>query len=208
MLYTGGGTMDIQVQELLETIKKDGVEAAEQKAKEIISAAEEKAKAIVADGERKVQAKMKEQEQAAAQLQASGKAALAQAGRDLVLSVEKQLQSIFEQLVVATVKETYKDKILEDAIASVVSAWTSTNQVGAILLSEAQEKQVASALKGKIGQALSSGVVVKTSPRVSGGFLIQEKNGAAYYDFTVEAVAQALSIYVNPMLADILADVK
>lgn len=199
--------MDIQVQELLESIKKDGVEAAEAQAKEIIAQAEKKAADIIADAEKKAQNAHKAQEQAAAQLQASGKAALAQAGRDLVLTVEKQLQTIFSSLVTSTVQEVYTEDTLVKAIQTVVEK-LSTDQSGAVVLSEADGKKLEASLKGKIAKALNQGLEIKTSSKVSGGFLIQEKNGAAYFDFTTEAVAKALAIYVNPLISEVLAQVK
>lgn len=199
--------MDIQVQELLESIKKDGVEAAEAQAKEIIAQAEKQASEIVADAEKKARNSQKAQEQAATQLQASGKAALAQAGRDLVLTVEKQLQSIFSSLVASTVQEVYKEEALVKAVQTVVEK-LSSDQLGAVVLSEADSKKLESALKGKIAKALSQGLEIRTSSKVSGGFLIQEKNGAAYFDFTTEAVAKALAVYVNPLISEVLSQVK
>ena len=199
--------MDIQVQELLESIKKDGVEAAEAQAKEILAQAEKKAADIIAEAEKKAQNAQKAQEQAATQLQASGKAALAQAGRDLVLTVEKQLQSIFSSLVTSTVQEVYTEETLVKAVQTVVEKLT-TDQLGAVVLSEADGKKLESALKGKIAKALSQGLEIKTSSKISGGFLIQEKNGAAYFDFTTEAVAKALAVYVNPLISEVLSQVK
>jgi V/A-type H+-transporting ATPase subunit E len=199
--------MDIQVQELLESIKKDGVEAAEAQAKEILAQAEKKAADIIAEAEKKAQNAQKAQEQAATQLQASGKAALAQAGRDLILTVEKQLQSIFSSLVTSTVQEVYKEETLVKAVQTVVEKLT-TDQLGAVVLSEAEGKKLESALKGKIAKALNQGLEIKTSSKISGGFLIQEKNGAAYFDFTTEAVAKALAVYVNPLISEVLSQVK
>ncbi len=45
--------MEVQVQELIEKIKNDGIQSAEKRAEEIISEAQNKAASIVRDGERK-----------------------------------------------------------------------------------------------------------------------------------------------------------
>lgn len=196
--------MEIQVQELLESIKKDGIDQAESSANEIIRAAEEKAAGILADAEKRSSELRSQAEREAAQLKASGEAALKQAARDTVLSVRSQLESVFKLLVKTTVTETFKKDVLEKAIVELVKSWAGKAQ--ALVLSAEDEKALASSLKGKIGEALKDGLQVQTSSKLNGGFLVQEKGGAAYYDFSDEALASALAVYLNPVLSQIMSE--
>jgi V/A-type H+-transporting ATPase subunit E len=41
---------------------------------------------------------------------------------------------------------------------------------------------------------------------VTGGFRIATQDGGVYYDFTVDAVADALSAYVTPRLAETIRE--
>lgn len=198
--------MDIQVQELLDTIKKDGIDAAEKKAEEIIEAAKRKAASLIADAEKNSRSILDEQEKTAAQMVDAGKAAIAQAGRDLILAVEQQLKKIFGKLVSSAVSSAYDENVLAEAIKDVVASMAKQTDISAVTIPDATQKRVVESLKGKIAEALKDGVTVQTSPKLSGGFLILEKNGAAYFDFSAQAVAEALAVYLNPTIAEILSD--
>jgi len=50
-----------------------------------------------------------------------------------------------------------------------------------------------------------TGVELKPVKGAKAGFRIGEKNGAAYYDFSADAVADMLSAYLNTRLAAIMS---
>jgi len=56
----------------------------------------------------------------------------------------------------------------------------------------------------KLAAQLKNGLEIKSDHNLSGGFRIAQKDGSAYYDFSAEAVAEMLSAYLNPQLAEIL----
>lgn len=199
--------MDIQVQELVESIKRDGVEAAEKKAQEIVQNAEARAAQIRSEAEKQAASILANAKAEAAQSKASGEAALRQAGRDLLLTVRKQLSDIFQALVKSTVSEAYRGPILESAIQTVIKSWAE-DKLGAVVLNPSDEKALAASLKAKVAVALKSGLEIRTSSKIEGGFVLEERGGVAYYDFTDEALAAALASYLNPLLAEILASTE
>jgi V/A-type H+-transporting ATPase subunit E len=196
--------MDIQLQELLQTIKSEGVDAAEKKSAEIIAKAEKKANELIAAAEKKAAEIVSTAEAQAQQMEASGKAAIKQAGRDMILSIEQQLKGVFSRLVAKTVSETYHADVLEKAIHQVVTNWASGLENSAVLVNEEVAKELEASLKGGVAQALQAGIAITPSSKVEGGFILQERDGAAYYDFTDSAIAEALAVYLNPTLAAIL----
>lgn len=195
--------MEIQVQQLLETIKKDGIEAADKQSAEIITKAREEAERIVNEARKQAEESRTQAEENVKRLEASARAAIAQAGRDLTLAVQAKLKEIFDGIVLSTVKEQYSAETLEKAIVAAVSALADTSKAD-LVLSPDQEKKLAASLKAKIADALKKGLEIKPSARIDGGFLIQEKDGKAYYDFSTQIVAQAISVYLNPFLAEIV----
>lgn len=195
--------MEIQVQQLLETIKKDGIEAADKQSAEIITKAREEAERIVNEARKQAEESRTQAEENVKRLEASARAAIAQAGRDLTLAVQAKLKEIFDGIVLSTVKEQYSAETLEKAIVATVSALADTSKAD-LVLSPDQEKKLAASLKAKIADALKKGLEIKPSARIDGGFLIQEKDGKAYYDFSTQTVAQAISVYLNPFLAEIV----
>ena len=58
--------------------------------------------------------------------------------------------------------------------------------------------------RDKLAAQLKKGLELKSDSSISGGFRISEKDGSAYYDFSSESVAEMLSAYLNPQLAEIL----
>jgi V/A-type H+-transporting ATPase subunit E len=197
--------MDIQLQQLLETIKSEGVDVAEKKAAEIIAAAENKAQAIIAEAEVKADKIVKQAKQAAEQKEAAAKAAVHQAGRDTVLAIEKQLKEVFRRLVTQTVGATYKAEVLEAAILAVVHQWTAEADGGTIILNPQQAKALEESIKAKLAELLTKGITITPSSKVSAGFILKQENGAAYYDFTADAISEVLVTHLNPSLAQIIS---
>lgn len=86
--------MDVQLKELIEKIKSEGVKTAEEQSAEIIREAEKKAAEIVAKAESDAAAMRERIKNEAAQFEASGKEALRQAGRDLIIATRKSLEKL------------------------------------------------------------------------------------------------------------------
>ena len=51
---------------------------------------------------------------------------------------------------------------------------------------------------------LQNGLEVKTDRTLSSGFRVGIKNGAAYYDYSAESVAELFAAYLNPRVAEIM----
>ena len=83
--------MEVQLQELVDKIKKDGVAAADEKAAEIIKAAEEKAKNIIEKAEAEAQESIKKAEAEALRFQKAAESSIDQAGRNTLISFRQGL---------------------------------------------------------------------------------------------------------------------
>ncbi len=197
--------MDAQLQELLESIKKEGIETAKQESERIIEDARKEAARVVADAETQGKTIVEKAKTEAARLEATAKDAIRQAGRDLVLSLESQIGGIFERIVRETVSSTYDEKVLQDAIVGIVSAFPKSEaQDLEVLLSKDDLDRVESSLRGRLGQAIGEGVEIGLAGGLDNGFRLSEKEGQAYYDFSAEGIAEALSAYLNPRVASLI----
>jgi len=67
---------------------------------------------------------------------------------------------------------------------------------------DALAKALRQALAGKI----AAGVEIKASAEVASGFRVAEKDGHAYYDFSAESIAENLALFLNPVMAGIVAE--
>jgi len=197
--------MDSQLKELIETIKSEGVESAEKQASQIVEQAEERAKQIVSDAENRADEIVRNAEQEAARREQSEKAVVEQAGRDLLLTLEKQVTEMFRSVVTSSTAEAYSQQVLEEAVVKLVSAWAEqqTNDI-TILLSENDYKQLEQSLRKRLADALKQGADIKPSAHVQTGFRITEQGGTVYYDFSAQGIAEALSGFLNPRLSEVI----
>lgn len=200
-----GDVMDIQLQELLEKIKKEGVEAAKAQADQVLSEAETKRKAILAEAEAQATAIVKKAEADARRLEEGSKAALAQVSRDSLLAFKSGLEALLGAAMKAELGAAYGPEVLAEAISVAVKALASGKTEDlTVLLPPALLSKVEAKASSLLAKELLKGTVIKASSELSTGFRIVEKDGAAYYDFSAESLAEIFSTRLNSRLAESL----
>ncbi len=200
--------MEIQLQELIEQIKKNGVETAEAEAKAIIEKAKADADKIINDAEakaREIAAKSKADNE---RLVKVSEDAIRQAGRNLLISFRESVNKELNALVSLKVAKAYSPENLKELILKAVEAWTRNTDT--IELSVLLNSDDLAALKNDLLNALKermlNGVVLKASDDFDGGFRIAESDGSAYYDYSVSSVVEMLSTYLNPKVTALMKE--
>lgn len=197
--------MEAQLQELIDKIKKEGVENAEQEAEQILSEARKKADEMIAEAEEKAKKLQDNARKDIRQQEIAGKEALIQAGRDVIISLEKKITDIFDDIIRMNTEAAMKGKALEDIISAMVSEWVKQGSADiAVLLSAEDKKELESSLQKRLQDEIKKGVEIKVSDNLQSGFFIGEKDGSAYYNFSAVGIAEIISEYVNPKLAEII----
>ena len=197
--------MDIQVQELIDKIKKDGIEVASEEAAKIKLEAETGAKQILEAAKKEAAYIIAKSKQDAERTEQAGIAALGQASRNLVLVFKGEIQALLEQIINAQLEASYKDDVLKAVLPDLLKAWgTKGADSLAVLLPEASLKKLQAFFKDKLSAQLKKGMELKSDRNLTSGFRIANKDGSAYYDFSADSVAEMLSAYLNPKLAEIL----
>lgn len=195
--------MEAQLQELIDKIKKEGVETGEQEAERIVAEAKQKADSIISDAEKKAKSMVEQAQRDVQQREQAGTEALQQASRDLLIALEKKISAVFDEVVRKNVEETMSGSSLESIIITLVSEWVKNNSADiAVLLPEGEQKKLEQNLRGKLKEEFKKGVEIKVSDSVKSGFLIGEKDGSSYYNFSAAGVAEIISEFVNPKLAE------
>ena len=197
--------MDIQVQELIDKIKKEGIEAASQEAGKIKHEAGTEARRIVEQAEKEAEKIIEKAKQDAERSEKAGIAALEQASRNLILAFKDEVQSLLDKIVASQVAANYGQDLLKSVLPDLLKAWAAkgSNDL-AVILPEGELSKLEGFFKEKLSGELLKGVELKSNRNVSTGFRISNKEGSVYYDFSAEAVALLLSTYLNPKLAEIL----
>ena len=198
--------MEIQLQELIDKIKKDGIESASTEAAKLKSEAEAEAGRIIAAAQKEAADIVSRGKADAERSEKAGIAALEQASRNLIIAFKDEIQTLLDKLVAQATVSAYGEDTLKTALPEILKAWVSKggNDALDILLPEADLKKLESWFRDNLSAELKKGVELKAARNLGAGFRIANKDGSAYYDFSAESVAQLLSVYLNPRLAEIL----
>jgi V/A-type H+-transporting ATPase subunit E len=198
--------MDIQVQELIEKIKKDGIESASEEASRLKSQAEKEAKGIVENARREAEVIIAKAKADAERTEKAGVAAVGQASRNLVLAFKSEIQAVLDKIVLRDTAASYGEDVLKAVLPDIIKGWVSKGDGLDLILPEGELKKLQSYFSGKLASELNKGLELKSDRNLAAGFRIAGKDGAAYYDFSAESVADLLSAYLNPRLAETLKD--
>ena len=198
--------MDIQVNELIDRIKKDGVAAAEKSASEKIAEAEAKASKIIADANEEADKIIKTAKDETARMEKASEDAIRQASRNLVLSFRESVTKELSALVSSETEKAYSADLLSKLIPETVKAWTAKSDAAdvSVLLNESDLAALESSLKSALNAEIAKGLTLKVDKTINKGFRIGIDNGAAFIDISDEAVAELFSAYLNPKVASIM----
>lgn len=198
--------MDVQLQELIDKIKKDGVVTAEAEAVKIVEASEKKAESIIADAQAKAAEIIKNAKAETERMEKASEEAIIQAGRNMLLSFKDSLIGELDGLIKAETEKAESKDVLTKLIPETVKAWAKNADASelSVLLSEKDLKILESALTSELKAEVSKGLEIKPDKTLSAGFRIGVKNGAAYYDYSADSLAEMFAAYLNPKVAALL----
>jgi V/A-type H+-transporting ATPase subunit E len=199
--------MEIQLQELIDKIKRDGVESASAEAARLKKTAEDEAKRIVENAKKEADGIIAKAKADAERAEKAGIAAVGQASRNVVLTFKSEIQAVLDKIVAQETAAALNDDALKAILPEILKGWAGQKGDSLdVILSEAQLKTLASFFTDKLAAELKKGVELKSDRNLGAGFRIANKDGSAYYDFSAESVAELLSAYLNPHLAETLKD--
>lgn len=198
--------MDVQLQELIDKIKKAGVVTAEAEAAKIVEASEKKAEGIIADAQAKAAEIIKNAKAETERMEKASEEAIIQAGRNMLLSFKDSLIGELDGLIKAETEKAESKDVLTKLIPETVKAWAKNADASelSVLLSEKDLKILESALTSELKAEVSKGLEIKPDKTLSAGFRIGVKNGAAYYDYSADSLAEMFAAYLNPKVAALL----
>lgn len=197
--------MSQQIQELINKIKADGVHEAQQKAKHIEEEAHLKANEIISEAKANAQKILADANAEKIKVQKAAEVSIAQAGRNTILSLRKEIESMLKSIVLAHVRDSLSPQqtvsILEGIIKQYVQNNSTTIQV---TLGTSDVQAIKDGLLSKLQNELKKPVVFKTSSQISKGFAVSFDGGKSSFDFSDASLAEFLSVYVNDDIARIL----
>ncbi|MBR6646622.1 MAG: V-type ATP synthase subunit E [Clostridia bacterium] len=202
--------MEIQLQELIAQIKKDGVEAAEAQAAAMLKAAKAEAEKIVSDANAQADKIMADAKNENERTVKSAEDAIRQAGRNLLISFRESVAKELNAIIGNNVSSVYSSDSLSQLIIRTVESWASkpdTDDLSVILNSNDLEK-LEEALLAELKAKMLGGVTLKANDDFDDGFRIAVNSDGAYYDYSKEAVTDMLSSYLSPKITALLKEAE
>ena len=117
--------MEVQLQELIEQIKNDGVAAAEAEAKTIVDAAKADAEKLIADAQAQADKILAAAKAETERMTKSSEDAIRQAGRNLLISFRESVSRELETIVGENVAAVYSSDAFAELIISIVENWAN-----------------------------------------------------------------------------------
>ncbi len=202
--------MEIQLQDLIAQIKKDGVDAAQNQAEAILKTAKDEAERIISDAKAQADKIMLNAKTENERTVKSGEDAIRQAGRNLLISFRESVTRELATIVGENVSAVYSSDTLSQLVIKAVEGWTErpgAEEISVILNSEdlnQLETTIREALKAK----MLTGITLKANDNFDGGFRICVNDSGAYYDYSKEAVTEMLSNYLSPKITSLLKEAE
>lgn len=200
--------MDFQLQELIDKIKKDGVSSAEAAAAQITADAEKKAASIVEEAQKKSDDMIKNARAEIARFEKASEDAVTQACRNMLITFRDSLIAELDSLIQSEAAKAYSSDLMKTLIPETVKAWSKNADASelSVILSEKDLKSLENELKAALKAEIAKGLEIKPDSALSAGFRIGVNNGAAFYDYSAESVADLFSAYLNPRVAAIMKE--
>lgn len=201
--------MEMQLNSLIEKIKKEGIAEARVKSEEIIEQAEQKKTAIIKDAQETAETIVKEAENKAAKLKDNSQKAIAQAVRDVTLSLKEEIKNLFDAILKKEIQHSISDEFIAKLLLRIAENWSKDRKASLeVMVNQKDKKSLEKLMLSKFKSELSSGIIFRVNPNINKGLYIGIKGEEVYYDLTDEAILGILKEYLRPFIVKIIDQVK
>ena len=185
-----------EIQNLLEKIKRDGVDKANAEAAAILEKAKADAKAMTEKAQADADAIVEKAKADAKDNAARAEETISQAARDTILKVEQSVTSLLTGLLTKNVDSALSDPaVVTPLVADAIRALVSDGKQAEI----ATNAKLAEALRAQL--AATGNVKVVTDDATQTGFSVRLDGGRVEHDFTGPTIAAALASRLREDLA-------
>ena len=194
-----------EIKELIAKIQEEGIKTAEAKAKEIENSARKNAEEIVARARSDAEKIIAEAKGKAKKAEESTNALLKQAGRDLILGLRKEINTLLNKIAVSGARHALAPEELVKIIAGLIKEHHLKEGENIVVsLRKEDLEKIEKGLLAELSEKVKKGITLKSSEDVSGGFIISFDSQKSHFDFSDNALADYISTHLKPKLNEIL----
>jgi len=195
-----------EIKDLIAKIQKEGIQAAEDKAKEIELKAKQQAEELMKKARAEAEHIIAEANEQSVKTAANTKTLLQQAARDMMLGLRKEIDAMLERLIVAGAREALKPQELIKIIASVIGSYDKEGKNTIVITANKLDlEKLQEGILGELGREVKKGITFKGKDGISSGFTISFDAGKSHFDFTDQALAEYIGSYLKPRLKETLS---
>ena len=180
--------MELQIQNLVSSIRKEGIEAANKEADAIIAEAKKKAESIVSDARSEAQQQKDTAEKEISILRESAAVSAEQAKRDAVLAFKTEIQNEFDKILAADIRK----ELTGEGLGKLIRAALAGEDISKYA---AEVSEVSDALKAELAGEIRNGLEIRPTKNVQQGFRLAAKDGSGYFDCSDEGIMEMLRPY-------------
>ena len=184
--------MELQIQDLVSSIRKEGVEAANAEAEAILAEAKKKADSIVSTAKNEAQQYKDTAEKEINILKESAEVSAEQAQRDAVLAFKTEIQGEFEKIL----KTKIGKELSGDGLGKLIRAAVAGENVADCV---AEVAEVSDALKSELAKEIKDGLEIRPTKGVQTGFRLASKDGSGYFDCSDDGIMEMLMPYFRDL---------
>jgi vacuolar-type H+-ATPase subunit E/Vma4 len=196
--------MKEDIKGLIEKINQEGIKRAEEKARQIEAEAMRRAEEIVSGAKIEAERIVLDARSEIARLDQKERTLLAQAGRDFLLSLRKEIDNMLGRLVSSDVAHLLTPEALTKIISDIAQCQAHRKDEVVITLNKDDLKALEKGFIAKLKTAVKKGIILKESADIRSGFTISFDAGRSCFDFTDKALADFIVGNLKPKLAQIL----
>ena len=196
-----------ELQALLDRIDRDGIQRGEAEKEKIVAAAKAEAAAIVASAKEQAAKMVSDAAAETERMRQKSEEALRQSGRQILLEVRNELQSRVQGAVSGLLKTELRPGSVADIIAKLCENYLAKHGNEGdltVLVSGEQLDFLAGTVKAKLAEQLRERVSLAPSKSLANGFKLIFSGEDVVYDFSDEALIEAISAHLSPTLGAIL----
>lgn len=202
--------MEVQLGELIEQIKMEGVAVAEAEAKAIVDAAKADAKKLIDEAKAQADKILNDAKIETERMTKSSEDAIRQSGRNLLISFRESVSRELKAIIGENVSAVYSSEALAQLIINIVADWANKPDAEdiAVILNTEDLNRLEETMLLALKEKMLKGITLKANDNFDGGFRIAVNNGSAYFDYSAEAVVDMLSNYLSPKVTELLKEAE
>ena len=190
--------MEQQIQDLVDSIRKEGLEEAEKQRNEIIQKAKAEADRIIKEARDNAAKMIDAAAKECALREQSAKASISQAARDVSLSLREEINRQLAAILSGEIRSSFDKDLVKKTVLSLIEASLKDMDIE---ISADDAASIVKGLSGELATKLKDGLELKVGNGASGIRLVS-KDGSGYVDFSSSSLSEILMPYLSQSIKE------